>query len=58
MKRLLLLSLFATLLPELAFSQTLAEKLGYPKNAKLLIIHGDDVGVSHSQTKATFDGMK
>ena len=40
------------------FSQTLAEKLGYAKDAKLLIIHGDDVGVAHSQTKATFEAMK
>ncbi|PZX58299.1 hypothetical protein LV84_01503 [Algoriphagus ratkowskyi] len=45
-------------LPTLTFSQNLAEKLGYAKDAKLLIIHGDDVGVSHSQTKATFDAMK
>jgi len=45
-------------LPTLTFSQNLAEKLGYPSDAKLLIIHGDDVGVSHSQTKATFDAMK
>lgn len=45
-------------LPTLTFSQNLAEKLGYPADTKLLIIHGDDVGVSHSQTKATFDAMK
>ncbi|MEP1088904.1 polysaccharide deacetylase family protein [Algoriphagus sp.] len=45
-------------LPTLTFSQNLAEKLGYEKDTKLLIIHGDDVGVSHSQTKATFDAMK
>ena len=45
-------------LPSLTFSQNLAEKLGYPSDTKLLIIHGDDVGVSHSQTKATFDAMK
>ncbi|MDR7128526.1 putative glycoside hydrolase/deacetylase ChbG (UPF0249 family) [Algoriphagus sp. 4150] len=45
-------------LPTVTFSQNLAEKLGYPADTKLLIIHGDDVGVSHSQTKATFDAMK
>lgn len=45
-------------LPTVTFSQNLAEKLGYPSDTKLLIIHGDDVGVSHSQTKATFDAMK
>lgn len=41
-----------------SFSQSLAEKLGYAKTDKLLIIHGDDVGVSHSQNKATFEAMK
>lgn len=43
---------------QLSFSQTLAEKLGYSKDDKLLIIHGDDVGVSHSQNKATFEALK
>lgn len=38
--------------------QTLQEKLGYPADAKLLIIHGDDVGVSHSQNQATFKAMQ
>ncbi|MEB2783453.1 polysaccharide deacetylase family protein [Algoriphagus persicinus] len=46
------------IVPTLTFSQNLAKKIGYPSDAKLLIIHGDDVGVSHSQTKATFDAMK
>ena len=36
----------------------IAEKLGYDKNAKLLIIHGDDIGVSHSVNIASFDGFK
>lgn len=37
-----------------AFSQSknLAEKLGYPKDAKLLIIHADDAGFSHSADTA------
>ena len=34
----------------------IAEKLGYDKDAKLLIIHGDDIGVSHSVNIASFDG--
>jgi len=32
--------------------QTLAEKLGYPKDAKLLILHADDAGLSHSEDSA------
>ncbi len=58
MKRLNFYLLFLVLLPGISFSQTLAEKLGYSKEDKLLIIHGDDVGVSHSQNKATFAALK
>ena len=36
----------------------IAEKLGFEKDAKLLIIHGDDIGVSHSVNIASFDGYK
>ncbi len=32
--------------------QNLAEKLGYPKDAKLLIIHADDAGFAHSADSA------
>lgn len=38
--------------------QTLAEKLGYPKDAKLLIIHADDLGVSHSENAASTHAME
>lgn len=31
---------------------TLAEKLGYPKDSKLLIVHADDLGLSHSTDSA------
>src|SRR5262245_41331660 len=39
-------------------SKSVAEKLGYSKETKLLIIHGDDVGVAHSQNRATFNAFK
>ena len=37
---------------------TIQEKLGYPKDAKLVIIHADDVGVSNSETNATIAAME
>lgn len=37
---------------------SLAAKLGYDADAKLLIIHSDDIGVSHSENAATFEAIK
>ena len=53
------LSIIITLFSLNASSQikNIAEKLGYEKDAKLLIIHGDDIGVSHSVNQASFDGF-
>ena len=36
----------------------IAEKLGYDKDAKLLIIHADDIGIAHSINIASFDAYK
>lgn len=36
----------------------LAQKLGYPENAKLLIIHADDAGLSHSENQATIKTLQ
>jgi len=36
----------------------LAEKLGYKPDAKLLIIHADDAGVSHSTNQAVIDALE
>lgn len=42
-----------------AFGQTptLAERLGFPPDSKLLIIHADDLGVAHSQDMASFEAL-
>jgi chitin disaccharide deacetylase len=36
---------------------TLAERLGHPRDAKLLILHADDLGVAHSENAASFDAL-
>lgn len=37
--------------------ETLAEKLGYKKDAKLLLIHTDDLGIAHSENIASFKAL-
>jgi predicted glycoside hydrolase/deacetylase ChbG (UPF0249 family) len=36
----------------------LAEQLGYPPEAKLLIVHADDLGVTHSVNAASIQGLE
>jgi predicted glycoside hydrolase/deacetylase ChbG (UPF0249 family) len=38
--------------------KSLAEKLGFPRDAKLLIVHADDVGVTHSVNAATIQALE
>jgi chitin disaccharide deacetylase len=40
-----------------AASQTVAERLGYPRDSKLLIIHADDLAVTHSEDAASFSAL-
>ena len=49
--------LFSPLTIALAQSQTIAERLGYPRDSKLLIIHADDLAVAHSEDAASFDAL-
>ena len=37
---------------------TLAEKLGYPHDAKLLIVHADDLGMTHAVNAASIKGLE
>lgn len=52
--------LMAALFSSLAFGQqkTIQERLGYPKDAKLVIIHADDLGVSHSENVASTTALE
>src|SRR5262245_52290267 len=41
-----------------AQNRSLAERLGYPADAKLLIVHADDLGMAHSVNVATIKGFE
>lgn len=57
MRNILFAVLHVIMLP--AFGQlSLQERMGYAKDAKLLIIHADDLGVSHSENEASIYAME
>jgi predicted glycoside hydrolase/deacetylase ChbG (UPF0249 family) len=41
----------------LSQTKTIAERLGYPPDSKLLILHADDLAVAHSEDAASFDAL-
>ncbi|HKF26283.1 MAG TPA: polysaccharide deacetylase family protein [Candidatus Acidoferrum sp.] len=53
-----LLALLLACFPLDTAAQTLGEKLGYPKDARLLIIHADDVAETHAVNAATFRALE
>lgn len=59
MKKSIFLSLLLLALGlQLHAQNTLQERLGYSADAKLLIIHADDLGVIHTVNQATFKAFK
>ena len=59
MQRLLRFSLVLLVLARTLAAQTrtIAERLGFPADAKLLILHADDLGAAHSVNVASFDAL-
>jgi predicted glycoside hydrolase/deacetylase ChbG (UPF0249 family) len=43
--------------PTQVSNKSLAEELGFPRDARLLIVHADDVGVTHSVNAATIKAL-
>src|SRR5438552_14004846 len=39
-------------------TKTLVERLGYPRDAKLLIVHADDLGAAHSINRASIRALE
>jgi predicted glycoside hydrolase/deacetylase ChbG (UPF0249 family) len=57
------ITIFAALLlfiapATLAQERTLAERLGYPRDAKLVIVHADDLGMAHSVNVASIKAFE
>lgn len=50
--------LLVLLIANQAFSQTYAERLGYPKGAKVVIMHVDDVGMSYDSNKGAIKAVE
>lgn len=44
--------------PSQTATKTLVERLGYPRDAKLLIVHADDLGVAHSVNSAAIKAIE
>ena len=56
--RVLLLGYLLSTFPGRVFAQTLVERLGYPPGTKLLVVHADDLGETHSVNAAAIKGLQ
>lgn len=55
---LFVLGCFAPSLGQISQPISVPERLGYPSSARLLVIHADDLGMSHSVNRATFEALE
>src|SRR4029453_10643268 len=58
MKRLFTIALVICIFATISQAQSVAERLGYPRDAKLLIVHADDLGMTHSVNVATMKAFE
>ncbi|MFD1314212.1 polysaccharide deacetylase family protein [Namhaeicola litoreus] len=58
MKRKYIFLFFTFMGLSISAQKTLQERLGYPKTAKLLIIHADDLGMAHAQNSGSILAME
>jgi chitin disaccharide deacetylase len=56
--RALLLGFLLSTFPIAASGQTLAERLGYPRDTKLIIVHADDLGETHAVNAAAIKALE
>jgi predicted glycoside hydrolase/deacetylase ChbG (UPF0249 family) len=56
--RVLLLGCLLSTFPVRVLSQTLVERLGYPPGTKLLVVHADDLGETHSVNAAAIKALQ
>src|SRR5215472_9517144 len=56
--RILLLACLFCTLPARVLAQTLVERLGYPPGTKLVVVHADDLGETHSVNAAAIKALE